>query len=206
VSVALVELDRAAFAARADEVLDVYAEAMEVPRAAARGRRSILATHLERDGLVAVGAVEDDGTLVGIAYGYRGAPGQWWHDQVRAALDEQAARRWLDGSFEVCEFHVRPAHQGTGLGRALLTELHIHPNWQGHGLGEALLRELARDRPERRMLLSTPDADTKAFRLYHADGFVDLARGYHFPGDARPFAILGARLPLHPHDRVPANT
>ena len=27
---------------------------------------------------------------------------------------------------------------------------------------------------------------------------VDLARGYHFPGDARPFAILGARLPLTP--------
>ena len=29
-----------------------------------------------------------------------------------------------------------------------------------------------------------------------ADGFVDLVLGYHFPGDARPFAILGARLPL----------
>jgi len=47
-------------------------------------------------------------------------------------------------------------------------------------------------------LLSTPDSDTKAFRLYHADGFVDLARGYHFPGDVRPFAILGATLPLRP--------
>ena len=27
-------------------------------------------------------------------------------------------------------------------------------------------------------------------------GFVDLARNYLFPGDARPFAVLGARLPL----------
>ena len=54
------------------------------------------------------------------------------------------------------------------------------------------------DLPQPAALLSTPDADTKAFRLYHADGFVDLARGYHFPGDARPFAILGARLPLSP--------
>ena len=34
---------------------------------------------------------------------------------------------------------------------------------------------------------------------------VDLARGYQFPGDARPFAILGARLPLHPRDQAPAN-
>ena len=85
-SVTLVELHRAAFAARAEEVLDVYAEAMEVPRSAARGRRSILDTHLERDGLAAVGALDEHGTLLGIAYGYRGAPGQWWHDQVRAAL------------------------------------------------------------------------------------------------------------------------
>ena len=174
-TVVLVDLDRAEFAARADEVLDVYAEAMEVPRQTARTRRSILATHLERDGLAAVGAVDDDGTLVGIAYGYRGAPGQWWHDQVRAALDEDAARRWLDGSFEVCEFHVRPAHQGTGLGRALLTAL------------------LARtDAPT--AVLTTPDLDTRARRFYATAGWVDLVRDLRFPGDPRTFAVLG--LPL----------
>ena len=66
------------------------------------------------------------------------------------------------------------------------------------GLGRQLLHALVEDLPHPAALLSTPDADTKAFRLYHADGFVDLARGYHFPGDARPFAILGARLPLSP--------
>ena len=33
-----------------------------------------------------------------------------------------------------------------------------------------------------------------------------LARGYHFPGDARPFAILGARLPLRPRDAGPATS
>ena len=36
--------------------------------------------------------------------------------------------------------------------------------------------------------------------------FVDLARGYHFPGDPRPFAILGVELPMHPHEPRPANT
>jgi GNAT superfamily N-acetyltransferase len=175
VSIELVDLDRRAFAARADEVLDVYAEAMEVPRQAASGRRSILATHLERDALTAVGAVADDGTLVGIAYGYRGAAGQWWHDQVRAALDEDSARRWLDGSFEVCEFHVRPAHQGTGLGRAMLARL------------------LART-DARTAVLTTPDLDTRARRFYAAAGWVDLVRDLRFPGDPRSFAVLA--LPL----------
>jgi ribosomal protein S18 acetylase RimI-like enzyme len=46
------------------------------------------------------------------------------------------------------------------------------------------------------MLLSTPDSDTRAFRLYRDLGFVDLRRDYLFPGDSRPFAVLGATLPL----------
>jgi GNAT superfamily N-acetyltransferase len=175
VSVRLVELDRAAFAARADEVLDVYAEAMQVQRSVASTRRSILATHLERDGLAAVGAVDDDGRLVGIAYGYCGAPGQWWHDQVRAALDEDTARRWLDGSFEVCEFHVRPDHQGTGLGRALMAGL------------------LART-DARTAVLTTPDLDTRARRFYATAGWVDLVRELRFPGDPRTFAVLALSL------------
>ena len=174
-TVTLVDLDRGGFAARAEEVLDVYAEAMEVPRSAARSRRSILDTHLERDGLAAVGAVDDDGVLLGIAYGYRGAHGQWWHDQVRAALDEQTAQEWLDGSFEVCEFHVRPASQGTGLGRALLSQL------------------LART-DARTAVLTTPDLDTRARRFYATAGWVDLVRDLRFPGDPRSFAVLG--LPL----------
>ena len=116
----------------------------------------------------------------------RASPGQWWHDQVRAALDRRTAKRWLPGAFEVCELHVHPDHQSRGVGRQLL-----------HALLEGL--------PYPAALLSTPDTDTKAFRLYHADGFVDLARGYHFPGDARPFAILGVQLPLHPPGAPPAN-
>ena len=175
VQVQLVDLDRAQFAARADEVLDVYAEAMEVPRSTARTRRSILATHLERDGLAAVGALDHGGALVGIAYGYRGAAGQWWHDQVRAALDELTAQQWLDGSFEVCEFHVRPAHQGAGLGRELLARL------------------LART-DARTAVLTTPDLDTRARRFYATAGWVDLVRDLRFPGDPRSFAVLA--LPL----------
>jgi hypothetical protein len=46
------------------------------------------------------------------------------------------------------------------------------------------------------MLLSTPDADTRAFRMYTNLGFESLRREYLFPGDIRPFAIMGSRLPL----------
>jgi ribosomal protein S18 acetylase RimI-like enzyme len=162
------------------EALAIYGAAMGYDDAVVTGRYGYAIAHTERPGFRAVGAfTEDPERLVGFGYGYLVAPGQWWHDQVRAALDRRTAKKWLPGGFEVCELHVHPDHQSRGIGRRLL-----------HALVEGVSASAA--------LLSTPDADTKAFRLYHEDGFVDLARGYHFPGDARPFAILGARLPLHP--------
>jgi GNAT superfamily N-acetyltransferase len=161
--------------ARRDDVLDVYAEAMDVPSGAARARRGIVSTHLQQHGLRAVAAQDAQGRLVGIAYGYLGAPGQWWHDQVRAAVSDELAAEWLDSSFEVCELHVRPVHQGTGLGRALL---------------EQLLDGV----PARTAVLTTPDGDTRARRFYRAGGWVDLVRDLRFPGDPRSFAVLGLRL------------
>jgi ribosomal protein S18 acetylase RimI-like enzyme len=172
------------------EVLAIYGLAMGYDSGIVAGRYGYAVQHTDRPGFRAVGAfaqTADGERLVGFGYGYLVAPGQWWHDQVRAALDRRTAKKWLPGAFEVCELHVSPDHQSQGLGRQLL-----------HALVEGLPHPVA--------LLSTPDADTKAFRLYRADGFVDLARGYHFPGDSRPFAILGARLPLHPRDGSAANS
>ncbi len=43
--------------------------------------------------------------------------------------------QWLDGSFEVCELHVRPALHGTGLGRTLLARAarrHARPHRRAH--------------------------------------------------------------------------
>ncbi len=163
------------------EALAIYGAAMGYGDSVVAGRYGYAVQHTERAGFRAVGAFAEDPRagekLVGFGYGYLVAPGQWWHDQVRHALDRRTAKRWLPGAFEVCELHVAPDHQSQGLGRQLL-------------------HALVADLPHPAALLSTPDAETKAFRLYHADGFVDLARGYHFPGDARPFAILGTRLPL----------
>jgi ribosomal protein S18 acetylase RimI-like enzyme len=159
----------------ASEVLQVYAEAMEVAPEAAAARHGVLADHLDRDGFRAVAAL-DGPRLVGVAYGYVGAPGQWWYDQVRAALSPAAAQEWLESAFEVCELHVRPAQQGLGLGRALLDTL----------LAGA---------PSGTAVLTTPDHETRARGFYRSAGWVDLARRLRFPGDPREFAVLGLHLP-----------
>ena len=175
----VVAWDRATFAARRDEVLEVYGEAMQVPPVGARARQGVLASHLDRDDLTVMAALGPDDALVGIAYGYRGRRGQWWHDHVHAALvaalGRAAAEEWLRGAFEVCELHVRPPAQGEGLGRTLLDRL------------------LAAQ-PARTAVLTTPDAETRARAFYRAGGWQDLVRGLVFPGDPREFAVLGLRL------------
>ena len=39
---------------------------------------------------------------------------------------------------------------------------------------------------------------SRAWRLYRRFGFVDVLRHVSFPGDLRPFAVLGRTLPLEP--------
>jgi ribosomal protein S18 acetylase RimI-like enzyme len=167
--------DREELGRRRDDVLDVYAEAMSVAPSVARSRKPIVTAHLARAGLKTVAAVDEDERLVGVAYGYLGSPGQWWHDQVRAAVSPADAQQWLDGAFEVCELHVRPPLQGQGLGRRLLDALLDGP-------------------PARTAVLTTPDKDTRARRFYRAGGWVDLVRNLVFPGDPRAFAVLAKDL------------
>jgi ribosomal protein S18 acetylase RimI-like enzyme len=177
----VVRWDRERLAARRDDVLDVYAEAMGVDTVVARARRGVLTGHLDRDGLAAAAAVDEHDALVGVAYGYVGRRGQWWHDHVHAgltsALGRRAADSWLVGAFEVCELHVRPPAQGRGLGRQLLDEL------------------LAGS-PSTTAVLTTPDAETRARAFYRAGGWQDLVRRLVFPGDPREFAVLGLRRAL----------
>jgi ribosomal protein S18 acetylase RimI-like enzyme len=165
------------FAARIDEAMDIYVRAMGYTPDTGRARGLTARRHIVNEGFACRAAVRDDGTLVGFGYGYTTLPGQWWHDIVRKALPRSVAEEWLTNAFELSELHVMPGHQGQGLGRALLTSL-------------------ARDLPHAAILLSTPDSDTRAFRLYRDLGFLDLRRQYLFPGDSRPFAVLGLRLPL----------
>lgn len=172
---AVVEWSGPQLAARVKEAMGIYTQAMNYNSSAGAHRGVTTRWHTGHEGFACRAALTPDNVLVGFGYGYTTKPGQWWHDLVRRAISPQT--QWLEDAFELSEIHVLPDYQGTGIGRELLVSL-------------------TADLPHRHVLLSTPDRDTRAFRLYRHLGFVDLARDYLFPGDARPFAVLGARLPL----------
>lgn len=142
------------------------------------GRARLIRQHAALPGcrIVTLGGDEDGAGMWGLAYGFPLRPGQWWRDTVSSGIGSHATRRWLDGGFEVAELHVLPSLQGGGHGRALLA---------------ALVQ--ARDGT---VVLSTPDRDTRARRLYRRAGFGDLSTGFLFSGDPTAYAILGADLPL----------
>lgn len=157
-------------------LVSLYLAAMHYPRDIGPARAALWVEHSRRIGFDARVARDPDGTVTGLAYGYHGAPDQWWFSEIARGLGSTTAPVLRD-FFE-------------------LTELHVHPDHQGRGLGEALLRSLAAPRPEHHMLLSTPEGENRAWRLYRRLGFTDVLRHYRFTGDARPFGILGRELPL----------
>jgi ribosomal protein S18 acetylase RimI-like enzyme len=177
---------------RLGDALAVYVDAMRYPRGTEDQRASMWLEHTRRTGWKAVAVVDSPGAgelaaapLLGVAYGYCGAPDQWWQQQVVAGLQRVGADRTRIDALMTSYFE--------------LTELHIHPRAQGRGLGEALTRRLLADRAEAHVLLSTPEINgetNRAWRLYRRLGFTDIIRGYHFAGDPRAFAILGRTLPL----------
>jgi ribosomal protein S18 acetylase RimI-like enzyme len=176
-----VRLSADEFRARLPEALALYVAAMGYPPGTAEQRAPMWLTHVLREGWRSFAATDADGRLLGLAYGYRGSGGQWWHEQVRRGLDrtagDGAAQRWLSDYFELTEIHVRPENQG-------------------RGIGEDLLQRLLDGVPHANVLLSTPEGTSRAWKLYRRMGFEDVLRDYHFAGDPRPFAILGRSLPL----------
>ncbi|HZC39216.1 MAG TPA: GNAT family N-acetyltransferase, partial [Streptosporangiaceae bacterium] len=204
------------FTAQLDVFIDIYAAAMGAPPPHLPGRRSIMARHTGYPAFRAITATaapispvgstrapagtvaspsdtpgglagarpSEPGTpptgpgtggnpapVIAFAYGFHGERGQWWHDLVHGALaaahDPAEADRWMADSFEIAEVHVRPDHQG-------------------HGIGRRLMLWLTDGRPEQTAVLSTPDADTRARRLYQRLGFSDLLTAFSFPGGSPP--------------------
>jgi len=161
---------------RLSAAMDIYVAAMRYSATSGIQRGVQTMRHAEYDAFRFRAALSADGQMLGFGYGYTSLPGQWWHDLVSRAVG-RTGTNWLTRSFE-------------------LSELHVLPSAQGHGIGERVLRSLADGLPHRHMVLSTPEGDNRAWRLYRRLGFVDLARDHLFPGDARPFGVLGARLPF----------
>ena len=72
---------------RLDDVVAVYGEAMGYRTELLEARRGYIATHVRRPGFRAVASLTTEGTSPASATATLGGPGQWWHDQVRRALD-----------------------------------------------------------------------------------------------------------------------
>ncbi len=161
----------------AEDAMAIYAEAMGYVAQAGVVRARSARSQSTFPHFAARAAFDQQDRLIGFGYGYLSEHGQWWHEMVREALTDDQAAQWMTDAFE-------------------LSELHVHPSAQGRGVGRALLESLASGLPHRTMLLSTPDADTTAMHLYRRMGFIDLARRHYFPGEVRPFAILGRHLPF----------
>jgi GNAT superfamily N-acetyltransferase len=186
------ELSIAAFLAKLDPLNAVYAAAMQPDPVLLPGRRDIMERHTRHPGFRALAIVSgpaagplaaaaDDDEIIAFAYGFRGAPGQWWHDVVWSALTAQAgetlAAAWLDCSMEIAE-------------------LHVHPDFQRRGFGGSLLLGLTAGRREHTAVLSTQDANSPARRLYSGLGFTDLLTGFSFPGGGPTYTVMGTVLPL----------
>jgi GNAT superfamily N-acetyltransferase len=187
---ALFDLGPAEFLGQIEVLLAIYADAMDADAAVLPGRRELMRRHAGYPEFKALqarsaGNGHGDGMVLGFSYGFHGQPGQWWYDAVSAALSRAIspalAADWLADCLEIAEVHVRK-------------------NQQRQGIGTRMLTALTDCRPERTALLSTPDRDTTARRLYRRMGFCDLLTGYSFPGGSPPYAVMGAVLPLR--DRV----
>jgi GNAT superfamily N-acetyltransferase len=149
------------------------------------GRLAIMERHVGMPGFRGIAATAESGQVIAFAYGFRGVPGQWWHDVVSsgitAGFGPAVATAWLADPMEIAEVHVRPEYQHQGIGRRLMLTL-------------------TAGRTERTAVLSTQDAESPARRLYRSLGFTDLLTAFIFPGGGPPYAVMGAPLPLRGAD------
>ncbi|KAF2777218.1 GNAT family N-acetyltransferase [Streptomyces sp. OM5714] len=162
--------------AHVDEALAVQAAAFGLGPDEVAVRRQIVLRHMTYAGARALGATVE-GRLVGFVYGMPNDRAHWWSTVVEPYLRDRGTDAWLDDSFVITELHVHPAHQNRGAGRALITTITD-----------------AAAQP--RSILSAIDRDSTARGLYHSLGYQDLARQVLFPSAPKPYAVMGATLPL----------
>ncbi|WP_217145958.1 GNAT family N-acetyltransferase [Streptomyces sp. AC627_RSS907] len=171
--------------AHVDEALAVQAAAFGLGPDEVAVRRQIVLRHMTHPGARALGASAPGGELVGFVYGMPNDRAHWWSTVVEPYLRAQGNDAWLDDSFVITELHVHPAHQNRGAGRALITTI-------------------TDSAAEPRSILSAIDTESPARGLYRSLGYHDLARQVLFPSAPRPYAVMGATLPLRRPRRGPA--
>ncbi|MFF9899746.1 MULTISPECIES: GNAT family N-acetyltransferase [Streptomyces] len=164
-------------AAHVDEALRVQALAFGLGDDEVAVRRQIVLRHLTYPGARALGATTPDGRLVGFVYGMPNDRAHWWSTVVEPYLRAAGLDDWLDDSFVITELHVRPGYQNRGIGRALITTV-------------------TDTAAEPRSILSAIDVESPARALYRSLGYADLACRVVFPSAPKPYAVMGAPLPL----------
>ncbi|MFF0077954.1 GNAT family N-acetyltransferase [Streptomyces sp. NPDC005494] len=164
-------------AARVDEALAVQALAFGLGQDEIDVRRHIVLRHLDHPQARALGATSADGRLVGFVYGLPNSRTHWWSTVVEPYLRATGSDDWLDDSF-------------------VITELHVHPDFQQRGIGRSLITTITDAVGQPRSILSAIDTESPARGLYRALGYRDLARQVLFPSAPRPYAVMGAPLPL----------
>ncbi|WP_371481454.1 GNAT family N-acetyltransferase [Kitasatospora sp. NBC_00315] len=165
-------------AAWAPYALEVQAVAFGLTPEEVAVRLQIVGRHAQQPGVIALGAMSG-GRLVGFGYGMPNHRDHWWSSVIEPYLEERGYADWLDEVFAI-------------------TELHVLPRFQGQGVGSRLIRTLCERSGLPRSILSAIDAETPARRLYRSLGYRDLARAVRFPNTERPYAVMGAPLPLLP--------
>ena len=134
----------------------------------------ILPRHVGRRGFRFV-AAEENSRLVGLAYGYEGGRGEWWHDRVAAALGSRGADWLAPGHFEFVELMVAPEVEGRGIGGSL---------------HDALLAEA----PGPTAVLSTQRSNERGLKFYRRRGWETIVEDMDFGEGFEPFVVLGKRL------------
>ncbi|MER6416056.1 GNAT family N-acetyltransferase [Streptomyces humidus] len=163
--------------AHVDEALAVQAVAFGLGPDEVAVRRQIVLRHMTNPGARAFGATTSEGRLIGFVYGMPNDRAHWWSTVVQPYLRAQHNEHWLDDSF-------------------VITELHVHPAYQNRGAGRALITTITDTATEPRSILSAIDTESPARALYRSLGYHDLARRVLFPSAPRPYAVMGATLPL----------
>nr|WP_318539683.1 GNAT family N-acetyltransferase [Terribacillus saccharophilus] len=111
--------------------------------------------------------------MVGLVYGYTSRPGQYYHNLLRAALQENGKSDWLDDCFE-------------------LVELVVAPSVRGSGIGTASLNQLLTARPNKTAVLTTRENNSKAIQFYERNGW-ELLKDSFYPYD-KAYRIYGKKL------------
>jgi hypothetical protein len=143
----------------------VYTETWEREWEASHAFVSRYAGEPDFRGFVAIG----DATIIGMGFGARSEPGQWWHDKVAAQVGAD-----------------HPAlHDAWAL-----VELAVLPDYRGRGIGGALHDALLAAQPCPRTLLSTEMTNMRARTMYERRGWRYLHPGFAFSEGQPPFVVM----------------